>query len=42
MKECKETGKGRIEMAGDYSVIADPYLWKRLNNDYYYYYYYYY
>ena len=26
-RECK------IEMAGDFSVIVDPYLWKRLKND---------
>jgi hypothetical protein len=28
-----KTGSERIEMAGDFSVMLDPYLWKRLKND---------
>ena len=29
----KKTGSGRIETAGNFSVIVDPYLWKLLIND---------
>ena len=29
----KKTGSGKIETAGDFSVIVDPYLWKLLKND---------
>ena len=31
--EIKENRSGRIEMARDFSVIGDPYLWKWLKND---------
>jgi hypothetical protein len=27
-KTYKKTGDGRIEMARDFTVIANPYLWK--------------
>ena len=27
-----KTGSERIEMAGDFSAIVDPYLWKQLKN----------
>ena len=29
----KKTGSGRIEMAGDYSIIVDPYLWNGFKID---------
>ena len=32
-EEIHENKKGRIMMAGDFSVIVNPYLWKRLEND---------
>ena len=32
-KKYMKTASGRIETAGDFSVIVDPYLWKRLKND---------
>ena len=28
----KKTGSGRMETAGDVSVMVEPYLWKRLKN----------
>jgi hypothetical protein len=28
----KKTGDGRIDKAGDFSVIVDPFIWKRLKN----------
>ena len=35
MKKYKRTGSGRmrVETAGDFSVIVDPYIGKRLKND---------
>ena len=32
-KKYRKTGSGRIEMAGDFFIIVDPYLWKLLKND---------
>ena len=32
-KKYKKRGNGRIETTGDFSLIADPYIWKRLKND---------
>ena len=34
-EEIQETGCGRIEMAGDFTVIVDSYIriWKRLKDD---------
>ena len=32
-RKYKKIGIGRIKMAGDFSIIVDPYLWKRLKND---------
>ena len=32
-KKYKKTGSGRIEMAGDFAVIVNLYLWKLLKND---------
>ena len=29
----RETGRERIQKAGDFSIIVDPYLWRRLEND---------
>ena len=29
-KKYRKTGDGRIETAGDFSVIINPYIWKRL------------
>ena len=32
-KKYKETGSGRVEIAGDFSVLVYPYLWERLKID---------
>ena len=32
-KKYKKTGSGRIETAGDFSLIVYPYLWKQLKNN---------
>ena len=32
-EEIKKMGSGRIETAGDFSVIVYPYVWKLLKND---------
>ena len=32
-EEIQKTGSGRIERAGDFSVIVNPNLWKGLKND---------
>ena len=32
-KKYKKAESGRIEIAGDFSVVIDPYLWKWLKND---------
>ena len=32
-KKCKKPGRGRIETAGAFPVIVDPYLWKLFKND---------
>ena len=31
-EKFRKTGRGRIEMAGDFSVIVDLYIWKLLKN----------
>ena len=32
-KKCRKTKSGRTEMAGDFSVIVNPYQYKRFTND---------
>ena len=32
-KDYNKIGSGRREMAGNFSVIVDPYLWKKFKDD---------
>ena len=32
-EEIQKLGNGKIETAGDFSIIVTPYIWKRDRND---------